>query len=144
MKYRRVMTSNLWPVVCYLTMAFWLIVINHHHIGLDFHFTGEHFYALAQLDAIAHFSVALSLAATFTPVFGKKWTLARLIVVVIAWELLEMLVLSVIQPRIFSQPGRLGLLDLVYAFDTLDDIALGVAGALIGVFYGEASNTPEA
>lgn len=141
---RSIMRSNWWPIACYLTMIFWLVAINHHHIGLDFHFTAEHFYALSQLDAIAHFSVALSLAATFTPVFGKRWTLARLIAIVIAWELFEMFVLATLRPNIFSQPGRVGLLDLVYAFDTLDDIALGVAGSLVGVFYGEASNSPSA
>ena len=145
MTWPRFMRSNLWPIAAYLTMIFWFIVINHTHIGLNFNFTPEQFYALSQLDAIAHFSVALSLAATFTPVFGKRWTLVRLIVVVFAWELMEMLVLAVIRPDTFSQPGRLGLLDLVYVYDTLDDIALGIAGALIGGFYGnEPSNTPSA
>lgn len=126
-------------------MIFWLVAVNHPHLGLNFNFTAEHFYALAQLDAIAHFSVALSLAATFTPVFGKKWTLARLIIVVIAWELVEMLVLATLRPDLFSQPGRLGLLDLVYVMDTLDDIALGIVGAFIGVYFGgtEPSNTSE-
>mgnify|MGYP001575767798 FL=1 len=143
---RRIMRSNLWPVAAYLTMALWFIVVNQHHIGLNFNTTSEQFYALAQLDAVAHFSVALSLAATFTPVFGKKWTLGRLIIIVIGWELVEMLVLSVFRPNIFSQPGRLGLLDLVYFYDTLDDIALGIAGTLAGVYHHgtEPSNTPSA
>ncbi len=143
-KIPKIVQSNLWPIVCYLTMIFWLVVINHHHIGLNFGFTAEQYYALSQLDSIAHFSVALSLAATFTPVFGKRWTLAPLIVVIFAWELLEGLVLSTFRPDIFSQPGRAGLVDLVYVYDTLDDIALGIAGALIGVYGTEPSNTPSA
>lgn len=142
MKLRDVMCSNLWPVVAYAAMILWFVVIGHMHLGLNFHFTADQFYALSQLDAIVHFAVALSLAATFTPVFGKKLALTQLIIVIIAWELFEMLVLSAIRPNLFSQPGRPGLLDFVYVSDTLDDIALGTAGALIGVYFGEASNTP--
>lgn len=143
MKLRDIARSNLWPVACYLTMILWLLVINQRHIGLDFNTTAEQYYALSQLDSVAHFSVALSLAAVFTPVFGKRWTLARLTIVIIAWELVEMSILATFQSNLFSQPGRLGLLDLVYVYDTLDDIALGIGGALIGVFYGtEPSNTP--
>ena len=139
----------LLPVLAYTVMAFWLFVINHQHFGLDFHFTATDFAALAQLDAIAHFTVALSVAAVFTPVTGRKWTLTRLLILVVAWEIDEILVLVLIRPDMFSQPGRRGLFDLVYVYDTLDDIALGTAGALMGVYLSpdkectEASYTPK-
>ena len=133
----------LLPVLAYAVMAFWLFVINHTHLGFDFNFTADDFAALSQLDAIAHFTVALSVAAVFTPVTGRKWTLTRLLILVVAWEIAEIFVLAAIRPDMFSQPGRYGLVDLVYVYDTLDDIALGTAGAFVGVYLSpEASNTP--
>ena len=141
---REILKSNWWPVFAYGVMATWLVVINHTHLGLDFNFTAEHFYALSQLDAIAHFTVALSVAAAFTPVTGRKWTLTRLLLLVVVWEISEIFVLAAIRPDMFSQPGRRGLVDLLYVYDTLDDIALGTAGALLGVYLSpEASNTPK-
>ena len=141
---REILKSNWWPVFAYGVMATWLFVINHTHLGLDFNFTADDFAALSQLDAIAHFTVALSVAAAFTPVTGRKWTLTRLLLLVVVWEIAEIFVLAAIRPDMFSQPGRRGLVDLVYVYDTLDDIALGTAGALLGVYLSpEASNTPK-
>ena len=144
MGWRKILESNYWPVLAYMSMATWLIVINHKNLGLDFHFTADDFTALSQLDAIAHFTVALSVAAAFTPVTGRKWTLTRLLLLVVVWEIAEIFVLAAIRPDMFSQPGRRGLVDLVYVYDTLDDIALGTAGAILGVYLSpEASNTPK-
>lgn len=136
----RFLRSNLWPVVAYAVCALWLVVINHTHLGLDFHFTAEHFSALSQLDSIVHFTTALALATAFSRVRGPRWTVPRLITLVLLWEIAEAFVVGYVSPRIFSQPLRSGLLDLVYLFDTLDDIALGVAGALVGAYWTKPLN----
>lgn len=136
--------SNLWPVAAYAVMALWLVVINHTHLGLDFHFTAETFSALSQLDSVVHFTTALALAAAFSQVRGARWTVPRLLALVLVWEAAEALVVGYVSPRVFSQPGRLGLLDLVYLFDTLDDIALGVAGTLVGAYFTKPLSSPGA
>ena len=93
--------------------------------------------ALAQLDSVVHFTTALALSAAFTQVRGARWTVPRLLAIVLLWEAIEAFVMGYISPRIFSQPSREGLLDLVYLYDTLDDIALGVAGTLVGAYFKE-------
>ena len=138
--------SNYWPIAAYLTMLFWLVVINHGHLGLNFNFTPEHYAALSQLDSIAHFTVTLSIGATFAAVYGWRWTLPKLIFVMVVWEILEMVTITFLAPGIFAQHGRAGRIDLFYVFDTMDDLAVGLAGALIGVFFNrepdpEPSNT---
>jgi len=144
-KARDVLASNWWLVAAYLTMVLWLVVINHRNIGLDFGFGPTDFAALSQLDSVAHFTVALSLAAAFTQVRGRWWTLPKLLAVIVLWEAFEVYALLAFgKPDLFAMPDRRGLVDLVYLFDTLDDIALGTAGALVGCFLGaEGSNTPE-
>jgi hypothetical protein len=139
------MRSNWWPIAAFLVMALWLVTVNHTLIGLDFHFTPEHYAALAQLDSTVHFAVALALTATFTQVYGWRWTLPRMILIMVAWEILEAVSLAFGDPNMFAQPGRLGLSDsLYYAFDTADDLALGFAGAAVGSFFGaEPLNTAD-
>ena len=131
--------SNLWPIAAYLVMALWLVVVNHTLIGLDFHFTSVQYAALAQLDSLVHFTVSLALTATFTQVYGWRWTLPKMILIMVAWEIAEVVSLAFLDSNMFAQPGRLGLSDpLYYAFDTADDLALGFAGGAVGAFFGAA------
>ena len=141
MRWPKFMRSNWWPIAAYLVMLLWLVVVNHRHIGLDFGLTKEHYAALAQLDSVAHFTAALSLATTFTMVYGPKWTLPKLLVTILAWEIFEALALTFMAPNLFAQPGRPCLVDLVYLCDTLDDIALGVAAAFLGCHFTEPLNS---
>jgi len=141
----KIMRSNWWPIFSYLVMILWLITVNHTLIGLDFHFGPEQYAALAQLDGLVHFTTALALTATFTQVYGWRWTLPKMILIMVAWEILEVVSLVFVDPNMFAQPGRLGLSDpLYYAFDTADDLALGLAGSVVGAFFGaEPLNSAE-
>ena len=141
----KIMRSNWWPVFAYLSMILWLITVNHTLIGLDFHFTSVQYAALAQLDSLVHFTTALALTVTFTQVYGWRWTLPKMIVIMVIWEIFEAVSLGFMDPNMFAQPGRLGISDpLYYAFDTADDLALGLAGSVVGAFYGaEPLNSAE-
>ncbi len=141
----KIFRSNWWPVLAYLVMVLWLIVINQGNLHLNLNLTAEHYAALSQLDSVAHFTVALAVGAAFSQVYGRRWTFVRLAVVIFVWEVMEMFVLTQLAPDIFSMPGRPGIVDLIYIFDTLDDIALGLAGALVGCYLnGKPSNTASA
>ena len=133
----KIVRSNCWPIFAYLSMILWLITVNHTLIGLDFHFGPEQYAALAQLDGLVHFTTALALTTTFTQVYGWRWTLPKMIVIMVIWEIAEAASLAFLDPNMFAQPGRLGLSDpLHYVFDTADDLALGLAGGVIGSFFG--------
>jgi len=132
-------------VLAYLVAALWLVVVNSTLLGLDFDLNPTDYAALAQLDSLVHFTVALALTATFTQVYGWRWTFPKMVLIVVLWEILEVGSILFVDSNMFAQPGRAGLLDLYYAFDTADDLALGFAGAAVGSFFGaEPLNTAEA
>ena len=133
---RNLMTSNWWPVAAYLTMALWLIMVNINNLPVGYRGSEQYFRTLSQLDGIAHFTVALSLTSVGVSVLGCRRTFGIMMALVLTWEAFEVLT----QPLLAGPSLRL---DSVYLVDMLDDITIGLAGALIGVYFGaEPSNTP--
>lgn len=140
MRMRKVLESNWWPVAAYFVMLSWLVVVNHVHIfDLNFNFTAEHYAALAQLDSTVHFAATLALSAAFTQVYGRRWTIPRLLILILAWEVFEVYALTSISSSLFTQPGRFGV-DLLYLMDTLDDLLLGLSGTILGAYLTKEPN----
>ena len=138
-KIAEIMQSNWWPVAAYLVAVLWLVTINIKLLLLRAGWTGDQYLLLAQLDSTVHYMTALSLASVGAPVLGRKRTLGILVTLILLWELFEW----VYQPA-FSGDPLITSYSWYYA-DTMDDIAMGIAGTLTGVFFGtEALNGSEA
>jgi hypothetical protein len=82
---------------------------------------------LSQFDGLAHYMTTLALATIGAEWLGRRKTLLIVLSLIVAWEVFE----AVFQPLI-----SLVVLDTRYWADTADDLAIGVAGALTGVYFG--------
>ena len=121
----KMMRSNLWPVFAYLTAIIWLIMVGINKLGG--HAPPEYFQALSQLDSTAHFMVVLSISSIGVQVLGKRKTFALVIGLIVVWEIFE----------VFTQPLLAGpslRFDATYLMDTMDDLVMGLAGMLVGVY----------
>jgi len=122
----KLMHSRLWPVVAYAVMGLWLILVNAENLG--FSVTKPGFYGiLAEFDSVAHFSVALSLAVVSREMVGRSRTIQWMLVLFVGWEVFEVLSMPSLAATTLDQVGP------VYYFDTLQDVAMGVFGLLVGI-----------
>lgn len=120
--------SRWWPIATYIVMAFWLFVVNHSVIGWTINADTS---VLVQLDGLAHFSAAMALATTYVYYVSRKSVVIWLLGVSVIWEILEVLT----RPLFAGVPV---VLDMTYAIDTMEDLALDIAGILVGVHFGLA------
>ena len=132
-----ILRSNWWPVVTYFTMVAWLLTINRQLFGdpvmpIDYYYND----ILIQFDGLVHYATALALASTGTLVLGRHRTLQIMLALIVLWEVFEIIVLPVTGTPF----------DHRYVGDTFDDIAMGIAGILMGVYFGgdEPLNSAEA
>lgn len=129
---RRAMRSNLWPVAAYVTGFLWLVLVNVENVPLGLAVTDQAAYygILGQFDALVHYTVALSLAATAAASLGRRAALGLVVALVLVWEIFEFFT----QPFLANLPGITST--PTYLADTMEDIAVGLAGALTGAFFG--------
>lgn len=129
--------SRLWPILAYAACAAWLVVINLNVITRSFGYppgtapfvlTTEGAWFLTQFDGLAHYTTTLALATIGAEWLGRRKTLAIVLSLIVVWEVFE----AIFQPLI-----GIVVLDLGYWADTADDLAIGVAGMLTGVFFGD-------
>lgn len=127
-----VFSSNLWPVAAYGVMAFW--VVSSHFMSY------ESWLLLLPLNAVAHYTVTMSLAIVGTEWLGRRRTLLIVSVLIVTWEVFELWWFGMLLQNTLTDTSRFD-----YVSDTLDDIALGLAGLLTGAYFGAAkpSNTPD-
>ena len=131
-------SSWWWPIAAYVVAVLWLVVVNVKNLSPAFQPDGEHYTFLVQLDSTVHFMTALALSSVGASVLGRRRTLGIMIAIILLWELFEW----VYQPMLARAPVTSYLW---YYSDTMDDIAMGIAGTLTGVFFGtEALNGSEA
>lgn len=131
----RLLRSNWWPVIAYLTVFVWLVFTNIGNLFPDLKpsLSIDHYKFLSQLDSTAHLATALALSSILVQVSSRRWTLGILLVLIFTWEVFEF----VTQPILAGEPVTERI---EYYSDLLDDIALGIAGTLIGA-YAQPLNT---
>lgn len=123
--------SNLWPVTAYATGLAWLLLVNVDNLPFGVHPADPAYYGfLGQFDALVHYMVALSLAVVVVEIWGRRAAIGLLAALILAWEIFEFFT----QPFLSNLPGITST--PTYFADTMEDVAIGLAGALTGVYFG--------
>jgi hypothetical protein len=120
--------SWLWPVMAYLTAVFWLLAVNIGNLPFGIRMTEEYFETLSEFDALAHYMTTLSLAVVGVQVLGRRLTVRILLSAIFLWEIFEFFTM----PFLADKPG-ITTTGMYYA-DTLEDLAIGIAGIITGAY----------
>lgn len=132
-----ILRSNWWPVLALSVAFIWLVFINVGNLGpfgIYLNPPEEYYRFLEQLDSISHFMVAVAMASLFVQAMGRAKTLGVMLFLVFAWELWEILTQDYLAGEPVTQRVQ-------YYSDLLDDIALGIAGLLVGAFFGDTKDS---
>ena len=108
------------------------MMVNAENLGLFAVVKPNYYWILVELDSLAHFTVALSLACVSQAMFGRTKTILWMIGLIIGWEIFEVKSYSTLTG--FSLEGMHWP---YYMTDTAQDMAMGLFGVLIGASMTE-------
>jgi hypothetical protein len=115
------------------------VLINVGNLPLGVSPSADYYLFMSQLDSIVHFMKALAISCVLVQIWPQRRTLGLLLFLIFAWEVFEFFTQDYLAREPVTQR-------IQYYSDMLDDIALGTAGALIGVYFAsdEPLNTAKA